>query len=292
MRKILLSLFASSAIFYSVNAQTRISFETSEGYTLGTLEGQNGWTMWGDAIEKMVQVTTQSPTDGLNSFVLISDGNYTGDLMGVEKPITTFHNTEISFDIKLGALDGSDQSVDLYDSEYNSIASIYFSWDGMIVVSDGTAYQDVGTWQPDKVYNVKYNVNFNTNKVDYYLDGGLLLSAPIIGATSLDIIDFTTDNYASGYIVDNIQIKDRSLSTVENINNNAVTVYPNPTVDFVNIKTTEKILSMKVYDIGGKLVTSVMNGNKTINMSTLRRGTYLLKIQTDSGIYNKKIIKK
>ena len=77
MTKFLFSL-ATAFLSISISAQQqKISFETSEGYTLGTLEGQNSWSMWGDSVEDMVQVTNQSATDGVNSYRLVSDGYFT-----------------------------------------------------------------------------------------------------------------------------------------------------------------------------------------------------------------------
>ena len=42
MKKLLLSFIATSAIFFS-NAQTKISFEASEGYNQGSIDGQKEW---------------------------------------------------------------------------------------------------------------------------------------------------------------------------------------------------------------------------------------------------------
>lgn len=292
MRKILLSFIATSAIFYSANAQTKISFEASEGYNLGTLEGQKSWSMWGDSVEEMFQVNNQFATDGVNSYRLESDGYYTGDMMGIESEITAFNKTDLSFDLKIDGLDGSDQSFDLYDSDYNVIASFYFSYDGIVNVYNGEEYIEVGSWVDNVVYKIKYNVDFTSMKVKYYLNDVLLLTGDIDGATSLNILDLTTDNFEGGYVVDNIQIKDASLATAEVSSKGNFRVYPNPTVDVVNFDITGKISSVEVYDVAGKLVKTVKDGAKSINVTTLAKGAYIIKVQTENTVYTGKVIKK
>ncbi len=292
MKKILLSFFATSAIFYSVNAQTKISFETSEGYSLGSLDGQKGWAVWGDAVSDMTQVTNLQPTDGANSYRLVSDEYYTGDMMGIEKQINAFSKTDLSLDIRIDELDGSDQAVDLYDVDYNPIASFYFDYEGGINAYDGTSYQVVGTWSANTVYKLKYLVDFTTNQIEYYLNGNLVLTGSIVDAVSLDIIDLTTDNYSSGYIVDNIQIADATLATSEVSKKDIFTVYPNPVVDVVNFVLQGKVTSVEVYDAAGKLVKSANDGAKSLNVSNLAKGSYLVKVNADNQIYTKKVIKK
>ena len=292
MRKILFSLIATSAIFYSANAQTKISFEASEGYTLGSLDGQNGWAIWGDAVSDMTQVTNVQPTDGTNSYRLASDENFTGDMMGIEKQINAFTKTDLSLDIKIDEVDGSDQAVDLYDLDYNPIASFYFDYEGGINAYDGASYQVVGTWTANTVYKLKYVVDLTAKQVKYYLNNNLLLTGSIGVATSLNIIDLTTDNYSSGYIVDNIQIADATLATSEVTKKDIFRVYPNPTVDVVNFDVAGKVNSVEVYDAAGKLVKTANDGAKSINISALSKGNYVVKVKTENTSYTKKVIKK
>ena len=292
MRKLLFSLIATSAIFYSANAQTKISFEASEGYAIGSLDGQNGWAIWGDAVSDMTQVTNVQPTDGTNSYRLVSDENFTGEMMGIEKEISAFTKTDVSLDIKIDELDGSDQAVDLYDLNYNPIASFYFDYDGNINAYDGTSYQVVGTWDANTVYKLKYVVDLPAKQVDYYVNGDLLLTGSVGAATSLDIIDLTTDNYSSGYIVDNIQIADATLATSEVTKKDIFRVYPNPTVDVVNFDVAGKINSVEVYDAAAKLVKATKDGARSLDVSALSKGNYVVRVKTESASYTKKVIKK
>ncbi|MFZ4581812.1 MAG: T9SS type A sorting domain-containing protein [Paludibacter sp.] len=75
---------------------------------------------------------------------------------------------------------------------------------------------------------------------------------------------------------------------------NIVKVYPNPASDFIRIESAEKLQQVDVYDFGGRLQLTVnTNDNKIeIPINQLQKGIYLLKIKTDKGISNNRIIKK
>ena len=67
-------------------------------------------------------------------------------------------------------------------------------------------------------------------------------------------------------------------------------VYPNPTTDVINIETKGKLSSSILYNITGqKVLTSDQN---QINVSSLPKGTYILKTIIDGNENTKKIIKK
>lgn len=79
------------------------------------------------------------------------------------------------------------------------------------------------------------------------------------------------------------------------VNNNSVTVYPNPFRNSVNINIDGIQDAKQIYvtDISGKLVYNsnyILNNNQ-IDLSSLTRGFYLLSIKTQNKVITKKIIK-
>lgn len=68
-------------------------------------------------------------------------------------------------------------------------------------------------------------------------------------------------------------------------------IYPNPTSDILNIQTEQKISKIEILDTSGKLVKSNSGSGKTINVSNLSKGIYLIKIYSDKNIINSKFIK-
>ena len=83
------------------------------------------------------------------------------------------------------------------------------------------------------------------------------------------------------------------METNESSHQPEVQVYPNPTRDFLNIKSDSKINSIEIYDQSGKLIkVAMINSFDTKqNFSSFPSAIYFIKIQTESGIKIQKIIK-
>ena len=70
---------------------------------------------------------------------------------------------------------------------------------------------------------------------------------------------------------------------------NDVKVYPNPTSDYINIKSPININSVEVFDMLGKII--IDSKYKTINLKSIPNGVYLVKVITENSIYTKRILK-
>lgn len=83
------------------------------------------------------------------------------------------------------------------------------------------------------------------------------------------------------------------LATEEN-ELSKVELYPNPSADVVNVSIPEniKVLGSGLYDMTGKMLNDIQLKNNTINISSLPKGVYLLKVETSKGILTKRIIRK
>jgi len=71
-----------------------------------------------------------------------------------------------------------------------------------------------------------------------------------------------------------------------------ITLFPNPSRNFVTISTNLAVSSLKIFSSIGHLVYEQMNTNR-INLDSYSVGNYILKIETTSGssYYKKLIIK-
>ena len=80
------------------------------------------------------------------------------------------------------------------------------------------------------------------------------------------------------------------------LSQNAVTpkliLYPNPVTNQLNIASDSKIEKVMIYSLTGELVRSIDGELKTIDISTLSSGNYFIKVQTEHGVFNQRIIKK
>jgi hypothetical protein len=74
-----------------------------------------------------------------------------------------------------------------------------------------------------------------------------------------------------------------------------ITIYPNPVDDVINIKCEKSNMqSVAIFDIFGKMLINMPVSNKnqiSINTTTLPKGSFILKINTDKGVVSHKIVK-
>nr|MBP6556866.1 CotH kinase family protein [Flavobacterium sp.] len=102
-------------------------------------------------------------------------------------------------------------------------------------------------------------------------------------STSLD------NNLASSWVASNV-----ALETSEfNLNDETITIYPNPANYLLNIKSSLSIDKIELIDIYGKKVKEIQPNATEIqtNVSDLSSGLYFVKVYTEYGIKTKKWVK-
>ena len=73
---------------------------------------------------------------------------------------------------------------------------------------------------------------------------------------------------------------------------NKIEIYPNPTTSLIHLKSkNSSILKIEIFNAIGQNVKSIKNNFDTINISDLPIGIYIIKLDTELGMVNKKIIK-
>ena len=138
------------------------------------------------------------------------------------------------------------------------------------------------------------------------------------GTILLQDINPSTEQYGNGSSPKNFFVHDNKLyfsandSTVgeelwvleesalsvkkENLNLfSKMSVYPNPTSETLNFKIDNQLIkSVRIYSILGKEVMKKTNkfGIENINITNLSSGLYLLQINTETGVFTKRIVKK
>lgn len=68
-------------------------------------------------------------------------------------------------------------------------------------------------------------------------------------------------------------------------------IYPNPVKDFINIESREKIVSIEIFDLNGRILSKSSPTSNKVDVKTLKSAIYIIKANTKSGYYLRKIIK-
>jgi hypothetical protein len=85
----------------------------------------------------------------------------------------------------------------------------------------------------------------------------------------------------------------QSLSNNE-FENPKINLFPNPTVNNINIKSNSVVYSLSLFDLQGRMIKELKCNEKEVsfNIEDIQAGTYFLNINTDKGIKIEKIMKK
>jgi hypothetical protein len=76
------------------------------------------------------------------------------------------------------------------------------------------------------------------------------------------------------------------------VNNDLISVFPNPVTDFLLIKGMDGISELKLTDLNGKLVLQKkVSSNEKVSVSELTAGTYLINISYNGVNYKRKVVK-
>ena len=288
-----------------VVAQQSISFESSEGYTLGTIHGQNGWevTEGSNGLIQNQVITNEDASNGTFSFKNAYEPSFDEQWFPIFGAVKTFDtpldhtNLTVSYDVKASAKNGADFEFVLYsidaNDEFTPVAGVGIENRGYIYTIKNANYGfDYATaeWTPNVWVNIK--IEISATEIKYYVNN--VLQNTVANFTGLDVLGFNMlhNNYGNDAYYDNFVITSSNLSSnpFENV---SVTAYPNPVNDVISIAVPNEvqITQVAVYNITGQEVLTT-NQTQNINVSQLASGTYLLKATSANGTtLTKKIIK-
>lgn len=309
MKKVLLGMCVVATQF--VFAQQLISFETSEGYTAGNIDGQQGWTTTGTGAGQPnvanQLVSAEQAVAGTNSLKITKEAAFPGQqnpIVGAFKQLgSTIPHTNfvLSFDIRITEQTPASSLFEFQTVGQGPTGGVYvvrlrFSETGTILAAQtvGTTSSfatTTGTWVPNTWYRVK--IEGTATGINYYLNGTQILAGQFFSPYAFTEMRFVHDNYAGNAYIDRIAINNEAaLSTSEIVKSNEMlSIYPNPVSDILNIKTKEKVQSASIFDMSGRKIEARVMDN-TVDVTSLERGTYIINIQTEKGTTSEKFIKK
>jgi hypothetical protein len=103
----------------------------------------------------------------------------------------------------------------------------------------------------------------------------------------------TVDNITNPNINETITVREGQTLSADDFQLDKLSLYPNPTNGVLNLDVASNQLNSaySIYDITGKIVLRNKLLNKSIDVSALSSGTYILKLVSDQNVYTQKFIK-
>jgi len=136
------------------------------------------------------------------------------------------------------------------------------------------------------VFDPTFNNTIKLNNVNYTASNGIVIIPNVPVGLNTITKGGTTNLF---YIKTAYNTLNLNQITKEDIS-----FYPNPVTNELNIAVSNGIIVEKVmiYNMLGQTLRTIKNATNAINMSELSSGVYIVKVQTNQGIIDQKIIKK
>jgi hypothetical protein len=287
-----------------VMSQEVISFETGEGFTLGTLHNQKGWTVT-EGIDGYLEnqiITDTEASDENYSFMNGDEPEYDFQwfpMFGAAKEYDSPFSNEnfiISYDVMVTEKMGADFEFTLFSkdevNDYYPIAGVGMEYQGNMYVISSIDYDyemiEGVTWEENTWYNIK--VEINPEELKYYVNDELVFTGENYNVSDISGFNMLHNNYGGSAYYDNIQINPE-MANVKDMTSSNFNVYPNPVKDVLSLDLNEKIVTVEIYSLAGQKIKTFGHVSN-VQVSDLTKGSYIVKIQTESGIvYTKKFVK-
>lgn len=282
MKTILLSIFAVATFSNAILAQTfKYSFETSEGFTVGDLSGQHPQIYTNGA----TFVNTDFASDGTQSVKILNDYEA---LSFHGAP--AYNKTSISSDVYVPALGTGALSLEVGD--YGVILSNGEIWAQQWF--GDFEFEIIASYETGMWYHIEFVMDYSSHTIEILINNVSYYTDALPGnLPTFSTIYFNTLELGNEFYFDNIEVKDSSATLgVSDANaKSKLTVYPNPTSDFINVKSDKKISQITIVDLSGKMVKQTKEN--LVDVQSLAQGIYIANIKFEDGSSeSKKIIKK
>ena len=136
-----------------------------------------------------------------------------------------------------------------------------------------------------------YTFFWNYGEFDGEISFSIIFDGAEIYKVDTGTIDFM---FKSDFLEYKINCEATNITDIEE--SSSINIFPNPVNDrlYIMTQTTTQTTTIEIYDVYGRLQghkTTRLQDNKTIDVSGLNNGIYLIKIITENGIITKRFIK-
>lgn len=156
-------------------------------------------------------------------------------------------------------------------------------------------YDSIGRVCPDYADT---NYTYDTSTRKFYMGNEINFGSKVLDTISVKT-KFQIKNYYVHWLGTICSGNELNEKSIENNNSELtekqVDIFPNPATNFIYIKGIEDVQPLKFtcIDFMGNVqhINSIQPGSSQINISSLKHGIYLLKIETRNGTITKKFLK-
>lgn len=173
------------------------------------------------------------------------------------------------------------------------------SWTKVRVAANAMNFNRVKFGANDYVYLTANNSANNSSYIYGSDNNGSTWTSQIVDGNSNWMVDVSMPAKDTGYAIAYRRVYKTTNGGGLNLSvlnltadNDGIQLYPNPTHNKLFIETAAgvKIKSLAIYDITGKNIRTELKDPKQINVSSLERGDYIIKIETDKCTTVKKLL--
>lgn len=302
-----------------VNTQTLTSTRnTNQTVASGSSIGDIIFTWGGDATDANVPELTELNTAGISAVknvdaktITISGSPLADVSFSVVTNGTSGTPVTLTGTIAIAYATPSDE---IHNFTISSLASTFYNF-----LPTGTSVANLSTSKGTITYNgltltqclkmeTNTSITFTTSQASTLT---LVMNTSATDATAQIKVDGTNHTNASGIITVSLAAGSHTLAKSNSANlfyiktafgtlglsqspeTPKLTLYPNPVSNNLYLSSsTSKIEKVMIYSITGALVKSALTEAENIDVSTLKKGNYLVKVTTDQGSFSQKIIKK
>lgn len=300
-------LIALSLVSTLAVAQQTISFEEGEGFTVSDINGQGTWisTPTGGVPPNVTSqtITTDNASNGSHSLKIVKESAYgtqTSPLVGGFDNLViplAYTNFSVSFDINMSQLNGSVfgfQAVNTTEEQF--VVRVDFDNTGGVKILNTVAGNLIldaatSTWIPNTWY--RFKVVGSATDIKYYVNDTLIYTGSAVSELAIDQLRFAHNNNVGTAYIDHVKINNETLLSTKDVAaaSNKLSIYPNPTTDFIKIRSSSTIKNVNIFDSTGKNITLKLEGDQ-VDVRSLPSGLYLVNIETDGRNFTEKFIKK
>lgn len=271
-----------------------------ESYNTGPLLPTGHWTNWSQnaspsGIAENIVISTAQAASGTKSGTIGNNGIQDAILL-----LGNLSSGQYTLEFNMYVPSGNSGYFNIQGTIPGGALTGIFNSGNITFATSGTGQDDASgvtwsfphdTWFP---VSIAFDLDAAAPTYRMTINGVLTGTAPseFQADPVLGGIDFFSDSATHTAFYDDILFDVTSLS-VDEFTKDDISVYPNPVLDRLNIKSITPVTSISIYNILGKMVKDIQSDRpiKEIDMSSLSKGVYLVKVSANDKTQTIKVMK-